>query len=92
VIGFASGRIPAAPANLVLLKSCDIVGVYWEAFAKRDPERNRSNFEAMLHWFSDGRLRPHISETYPLDQVPAAMNALLSRRTTGKLIITVRNG
>jgi len=88
VIGFASGRIPVVPANLVLLKGCDVVGVYWGAFAQREPENNRSNFESMFRWFEAGKLRPPVSMTFPLDQVPQAMNTLLSRRATGKLIIT----
>jgi NADPH2:quinone reductase len=91
VIGFASGRIPAVPANLVLLKSCDIAGVYWEGFAKRFPEKNAENFEAMARWFESGKLHPHVSATYTLDEVPQAMDALLSRRTTGKLIILTKH-
>lgn len=58
VIGFASGRIPAIPANLVLLKNCAVVGVYWEGFAKREPRKNRANFEAMFRWFEAGKLNP----------------------------------
>jgi NADPH2:quinone reductase len=89
VIGFASGRIPEAPANLILLKSIDLVGVFWGAFAQRDPARNRANFETMLRWFGEGRLKPHVSKTFALDQVPAAMRFLLSREATGKVVITV---
>jgi NADPH:quinone reductase len=90
VIGFASGRIPSAPANLVLLKSSSIVGVFWGGFASRDPDRNRANFEALFRWFEAGKLKPPVSRVFPLDQVPQAMNALLSRQATGKLIIAVR--
>jgi NADPH2:quinone reductase len=90
VIGFASGRIPAAPANLVLLKQCSIVGVFWGAWAQREPARNRANFEQMFRWFEEGKIRPHVSATFPLDGVPDAMAALLSRKTTGKVVIAVR--
>jgi NADPH:quinone reductase len=90
VIGFASGRIPSAPANLMLLKDASLVGVFWGAFAKRDPARNRKNFEAMFRWFEAGKLHPHVSKVFPLDAVPQAMNALLSRQATGKLVIRVR--
>ena len=90
VIGFASGRIPSAPANLVLLKNCAIVGVYWESFAKKNPRKNRENFEAMFRWFEAGKLKPPVSKVFPLDQVPQAMNALLSRQATGKLVIAIR--
>lgn len=90
VIGFASGRIPAAPANLVLLKNASIVGVFWGGFANREPQKNRANFEAMFRWFEAGKLKPPVSKVFPLDQVPQAMNALLSRQATGKLIISIR--
>ncbi|MFN4309895.1 MAG: NADPH:quinone oxidoreductase family protein [Ferrovibrio sp.] len=89
VIGFASGRIPEAPANLALIKGCSIVGVFWGAFAAREPEKNRANFAALLALFEQGRLKPHVSASYPLEQVPQAMQALLSRKTTGKVVIKV---
>lgn len=89
VIGFASGRIPEAPANLALIKGCSIVGVFWGAFAAREPEKNRANFAALLALYEQGRLKPHVSASYPLDQVPQAMQALLSRKTTGKVVIKV---
>lgn len=90
VIGFASGRIPTAPANLMLLKDASLVGVFWGGFTKRDPARNRKNFESMFRWFEAGKLRPPVSKVYPLAAVPQAMNALLSRQATGKLVIRVR--
>jgi NADPH2:quinone reductase len=89
VVGFASGRIPEAPANLALIKGCSIVGVFWGAFAAREPEKNRANFAALLALYQQGRLKPHVSSTFALDQVPQAMQALLSRKTTGKVVITV---
>lgn len=89
VIGFASGRIPEAPANLVLIKGCSIIGVFWGAFAAREPQNNRANFAALLALYEQGRLKPHVSTTFPLDQVPQAMQALLSRKTTGKVVIKV---
>jgi NADPH2:quinone reductase len=89
VIGFASGRIPEAPANLALIKGCSIVGVFWGAFAAREPEKNRANFAALLALYKQGRLKPHVSGTFALDQVPQAMQALLSRKTTGKVVIKV---
>lgn len=89
VVGFASGRIPEAPANLALIKGCSIVGVFWGAFAARDPQKNRANFAALLALYEQGKLKPHVSATFPLSQVPQAMQALLSRKTTGKVVITV---
>lgn len=89
VVGFASGRIPEAPANLALIKGCSIVGVFWGAFAARDPEKNRANFAALLALYEHGKLKPHVSQSFALDQVSQAMAALLSRKTTGKVVIKV---
>ncbi|MCW5731248.1 MAG: NADPH:quinone oxidoreductase family protein [Alphaproteobacteria bacterium] len=90
VIGFASGRIPEVPANLVLLKGCQIVGVFWGSFAARDPDANRHNFQTLLGWFDEGRLKPYVSGHYRLEEVPQAMNALLARKVSGKAVIKVR--
>jgi len=92
VIGFASGRIPQLPVNLVLLKGCEVVGVFWGSFTAREPDRNRANFATMLKWYAEGKLKPHVSATYSLDQVPQAMQALLDRKIAGKAVITVRRG
>ncbi len=90
VIGFASGRIPEAKANLILLKSCQVVGVFWGAFAAREPETARKEFEMLLNWCAEGKLNPHISHTFPLDKVPEAMKTLLARKVVGKAVIKVR--
>lgn len=90
VIGFASGRIPEAKANLVLLKSCQVVGVFWGAFAAREPETARKHFELLLNWCAEGKLNPNISHTFPLDKVPEAMKTLLDRKVIGKAVIKVR--
>ena len=92
VIGFASGKIPQAPANIVLIKGFSVVGVYWGAFAQRDPVRNRANFDTMLGWYEAGKLKPHVSMTFPLDQVPQALQALIQRKATGKVVITTGQG
>ncbi|WP_281020011.1 NADPH:quinone oxidoreductase family protein [Minwuia sp. IMCC3060] len=90
VIGFASGRIPEAKANLVLLKQCQIVGVFWGAWTERNPEECRSQFGTLLDWCAEGKLRPHVSMTFPLEQAPDAMKALAARKATGKVIVNVR--
>jgi NADPH2:quinone reductase len=89
VIGFASGIIPNIPANLPLLKGISIVGVFWGTFAQREPATNLENMRALLAWFEEGRLRPCISRTYPLAEAPLAMTALLERRASGKLVVTI---
>ncbi len=89
VIGFAGGRIPSAPANLALLKNCSIVGVFWGAWTEREPAANRANFERIFQWCREGKLKPHVSHTFPLAQVPDALYALIERKVTGKAVIKV---
>lgn len=90
VIGFASGRIPELSVNRALLKGCQVVGVFWGSFAQRTPDRNREHFKILLDWCAEGKLKPHVSHTYPLDEAADALKMLLSRKATGKLVIKVR--
>lgn len=90
VIGFASGRIPSLPANLALLKSCDVRGVFYGAWRAREPAEARKNFDEMFDMVRAGKLKPHISMTFPLAKAADAMNALLSRKATGKVVIHTR--
>ncbi|MGF7160959.1 NADPH2:quinone reductase [Rhodoligotrophos appendicifer] len=87
VIGFASGQIPKIPLNLVLLKSCDIVGVFWGAFIDRDPTGNRENMELLLEWCASGKVRPRIDRIFKLDQVADALNVLARREAKGKVVL-----
>ncbi len=73
VVGFASGRIPQAPANLLLLRSASAVGVAWGGFADREPEKNRANLAKLIDWFRAGKLKPHISRSFAMRDAPAAM-------------------
>jgi NADPH2:quinone reductase len=88
VVGFAGGEIPKVPANLVLLKSSSLVGVFWGAWAARDPEANRKNFATMFKWYEAGKLRPIVSHTFPLAQAKDALNAIIHREVVGKCVIT----
>ncbi len=90
VIGFASGDIPTAAVNRTLLKSSSIVGVFWGASLMREPQANMDNFEQLKNWFAEGRIQPHVSQTYALADVPQAMNDLLTRKATGKLVVKTR--
>jgi NADPH:quinone reductase len=87
VIGFASGPIPALPLNLALLKGASIVGVFWGEFAKREPKANLAGMGELLTWLREGKIKPLISRTYSLDDAPQALNDLMQRRATGKLVI-----
>ena len=89
IIGFASGSIPDIPANMPLLKGISIVGVFWGTFAQREPEANLQNMRELLAWLEQGNLKPCISRTYSLDDAPQAMQALLERRASGKLVVTL---
>jgi len=90
VIGFASGDIPEVPVNLTLVKNCAIVGVYWGAYMQRNPEVLMGSLETLLSWYDGKTLHPHISQTYTLDEVPQALEAMQSRQSTGKLVVVVR--
>ncbi|WP_026319193.1 NADPH:quinone oxidoreductase family protein [Amorphus coralli] len=88
VIGFASGDIPKIPLNLALLKSCDIRGVFWGAAVDRDPAGQRANVRQLLDWVAEGRLKPHVDATYPLEETVTALNRLAARDVKGKLVVT----
>jgi NADPH2:quinone reductase len=87
VIGFASGDIPRIPLNLPLLKACSIVGVFWGSFMERDPKHGRENIHELITWITEGKLKPHVSTTYPLEQVADALNDLMERKVTGKAVL-----
>lgn len=89
VVGFASGTIPQAKANLVLLKGCAIVGVFWGAFTAREPAVNRQNFAQLFRWHDEGKLKPHISHRFPLARAADALAAIVNREVVGKAILTV---
>ena len=86
VIGFTAG-IPSIPLNLTLLKSCQIVGVFYGAMTARDPVLANQIAEDLLQWVADGQLRPHISASYGLDGAAAALRSLKDRTSIGKIVI-----
>ena len=89
VVGFTSGRIPSAPANLALLKSCDIVGVFWGAFVERTPHINLENFEKLYKWIDQGFIKPRISMKVSLENTLDAMQAIADRKIIGKAIVKI---
>ena len=90
VIGFASGTIPSLPANLPLLKGAAVIGVFWGAFAQRQPQDNVANFQQLFAWYAQGKLKPLVSQIFPLEETAAAINTLGARKAVGKLVIKVR--
>ncbi|MNE25407.1 Quinone oxidoreductase 1 [compost metagenome] len=90
VVGFASGSIPQLAANLVLLKGAAVLGVFWGAFAQRQPEDNAANFKQLFAWHAEGKLKPLVSQTYPLAEAGAAIERLGQRQAVGKLVVLAR--
>ena len=88
VVGFPAG-IAKLPLNLTLLKSCDVCGVFWGAFAARDPKTNAEHVEQLFRWWGEGKIAPRISATYPLERAGEAIAALRDRKAVGKLVVTL---
>jgi len=88
VIGFPAG-IPRIPLNLALLKSCDIVGVFWGAAVARDPKAHQQNIKELMDLYAAGKIRPHVSEHFPLARASEAITHLASRKAMGKVVVTV---
>lgn len=87
VVGFANGEIPKIPLNLALLKGCSIVGVFWGNFTTKEPQANAANIRELIAWISAGRLKPFVSERYPLARGVEALQAMQNRRVKGKVVI-----
>lgn len=90
VVGFASGEIPSLPANLPLLKGAALVGVFWGTFARNQPQDNLANFQQLFNWFAEGKLKPLVSQTFPLEEAADAINHLGQRKAVGKVVVKVR--
>jgi len=88
VVGFAAGDIPKVPLNLALLKGCAIVGVFWGAFTRNQPQDNRRNNEELLQMYLEGKIKPHIHATYPLERAAEALNEVMNKRVSGKVVLT----
>ena len=88
VVGFPAG-IPKLPLNLTLLKSCDIRGVFWGAFAARDPKANAAHVAELFRLWEAGAIAPKVSATYPLERAGEAITAIAERRAIGKLVATL---
>jgi NADPH2:quinone reductase len=87
VIGFASGRIPEAPAWRVLLRNCAVVGTDWGGYLRRDPATVRASTAEALRWYREGALNPQPSHTFPFERAADAMEAQTMRRIAGKVVL-----
>ncbi|MEO0938960.1 MAG: NADPH:quinone oxidoreductase family protein [Pseudomonadota bacterium] len=88
-IGFASGGVPQVPANYLLVKNLTVIGFWVGGYRTLRPALLRQSFETLMGWYTEGRLRPHVSNTLPLDRVNAGLELLRSRKATGKVVITL---
>jgi len=88
VVGFPAG-IPRLPLNLTLLKSCDVCGVFWGAFAARDPAANAAHVATLFRLWDEGKIGPKVSATYPLEQGGQAIAAMAARQVIGKVVVTI---
>ncbi len=88
VIGFAGGRIPQIPANLVLVKNIDVIGFFWGSYRRYKPHLMAESYGQLFRWFEEGKLKPHISHVLDLTEVAKAFELLTTRKSTGKVVLT----
>lgn len=86
-VGYASGDIPLVGMNRMLLKESALLGVLWGAWARRNPAANAANTATLLQWYADGRLRPHVSRSFPLAEAADALELVMSRQALGKIVL-----
>ena len=91
VVGFPAG-IPKLPLNLTLLKGCDVCGVFWGAFVANEPVVHQQNLAELMALYETGKLRPEVSQVYPLDRAAEGITALAERRALGKVVVTLGDG
>lgn len=89
VIGFASGTIPQIPANHLLVKNVNVLGLNWPAYVHLHPQVLTASFQTLLDWYQDGVIKPHVSATYPLAQAVTGLRQVITRKTTGKVVIVM---
>lgn len=90
VIGFTSGRIPQYPTNLALLKSASVVGVFWGAWKKREPQAEQANMEELFALYKAGKIKPLISQTFALENYVAAFKVFRERKAIGKVVVEIK--
>ena len=89
VVGFAAGDIPKLPLNLALLKGASVVGVFWGDFGRREPKKFAESLRQIATWYEQGKLRPHVSQTFPLAQAAEALKLMAARKVKGKVVLKV---
>ncbi len=88
VVGFPAG-IPRIPLNLTLLKSCQIVGVFWGAFTMRNPKRHGEHVAELFKWYAEGKIKPRVTDSFPLQDAEKALAVIETRKARGKVVLTM---
>lgn len=88
-IGFAGGKVPQFPSNILLVKNLTVIGLYWGGYLNFAPDTLTNSLRTLFDWFDKGRITPHISHTLPLEAVSEGLDLLRARKSTGKIVITV---
>ena len=89
VIGFASGRVPEAKANIVLVKNISVVGFYWGSYNLNKPEVVMQSLQTLLEWYGEGKIKPHVSHTLPMSRAGEALQMMIERKSTGKVVLNM---
>ena len=89
IIGFAGGKIPQIPANILMVKNIAAIGVHWGSYRTHQPDRLADSFAQLFQWYSQGHLRPLVSATVPLEEAGQALQELLARKSTGKVVLSI---
>ncbi len=89
VIGFAGGTVPQIPANHLLVKNVDVIGLNWPAYAELNPRIMTESFRTLLQWYLEGAIRPYVSAIYRLERAVDALGQVVARKSTGKVVITM---
>src|SRR5262249_37698803 len=89
VVGFAAGEIPKLPLNLTLLKGCDVMGVYFGDWVRRERAEFRAALGRLAHWAAEGKLSCHVHAVYPLGETAQALKMLTDRKVMGKIVVTI---
>lgn len=87
IIGFASGDVPQIPANHLLVKNVDVIGLNWPAYVELNPHVMTASLQTLIDWYLCGAIQPHVSATYPLQQAVTALKQVVERKSTGKVVI-----
>ena len=89
LVGFASGELPKIAPNHLLVKNVEVIGFYWGGYRRFCPEALTDSLRELMGWYLEGRIRPHVSHTFPLDRAEEALDVLRSRKSTGKVVVTM---